>query len=196
MNSKLSRQLYGIMQRWSGSDIEKYLCELNKSQWLSRDEIRAQQWEKLSALIQHAFRNIPYYSKTWKGAGIHPLDIRSWADFKKIPFLTKEQVQENYNELQFEGMKNVPLYYGHSSGSTGRPLNFVRTQESKARFFAAQYRGYGWYGIYPGDKQGRLYGVLFDQANSFKEKIKNRITQVEKDFIKQIEDSTKRLKDD
>lgn len=30
----------------------------------------------------------------------------------------------------------------------------------------------------------------------YKEKIKNRITQVEKDFIKQIEDSTKRLKDE
>ncbi|MCD6397013.1 MAG: virulence RhuM family protein [Spirochaetaceae bacterium] len=30
----------------------------------------------------------------------------------------------------------------------------------------------------------------------YKEKIKNRITQVEKDFVKQIEDSTKRLKDE
>lgn len=34
------------------------------------------------------------------------------------------------------------------------------------------------------------------EYESYKEKIKNRITQVEKDFIKQIEDSTKRLKDE
>jgi hypothetical protein len=34
-----------------------------------------------------------------------------------------------------------------------------------------------------------------DEYAIYKEKIKNRITQVEKDFIKQIEKSTKRLKD-
>lgn len=173
MHSSISRAIFGATQKFSGAPLFERMRELNDSQWLPRARISEQQFRRLSALLHYAYRNVPYYRKQWDEAGIKPGDIQSFDDLKRLPVLTKPVVQRQFDDLQSAAMKGARLHRGKTSGSTSSPMQYVRTQDSKARFWAAQYRGYGWYGIRPGDKQGRFYGMPFAQVNSGREKLKD-----------------------
>ncbi|MFH1371536.1 MAG: hypothetical protein ABII09_09670 [Planctomycetota bacterium] len=168
MKPSLSRRLFSTIQRSLGADIEKRLHELQDSQWLSHSELQQMQWRKLTKLLHNAYKNVPYYRRTWQEAGIHPSDIRSWDDFKKVPFLTKGQVRENHSEMLSKEIKRMSLHHDSTGGSSGTPLRFVRPQDTKAWFWAAQYRGYGWFGIQLDDRQGRFYGMPFGLVSGYK----------------------------
>ena len=173
MKPEWSRKIFNMIQRSYGAYMEERLHELEKTQWLSRDELREMQWKRVTELLQHAYNNVPYYKRIWKEVGIHPSDICSWDDFKKLPLLDKSLVQNYYDELLADGMEGIPLYYSGTSGSTGTPMRFVRTQDAKARFWAAMYRGYSWFGIAMCDKEARLFGMPFDRTSRFKERAKD-----------------------
>ena len=175
MNPALSRYLFSLSQRLSGADLLKRISELQSSEYMPRDQMAEMQWRKMEGLINHAYKHVPYYRRTWNEHGIKLSQIQSLGDLKKLPFLTKSDVQNNFDDLCSEIGPRKNLQYGRTSGSSGTPMNYCRTQDSKARFWAAQYRAYAWYGIRPGDKQGRFYGMPFEQAAGAKEKIKDLV---------------------
>ncbi|RLF96512.1 phenylacetate--CoA ligase family protein, partial [Thermococci archaeon] len=47
----------------------KYLEELERTQWLSEEEIREIQWAKLQRLLQHAYLHVPYYRQKFHEIG-------------------------------------------------------------------------------------------------------------------------------
>ena len=97
---------------------------LKKSQWWSQGQIEAYQFQQLSGLLHHAYENVPYYTRIFDNLNLKPKDIKSLKDLQKLPFLTKEIIKENIEELK---AKNYPKYkFEHSmtGGSTGYPLQF------------------------------------------------------------------------
>jgi len=175
MNPRISRLLFGASQRFSGANLFQRMAELEVSQSLPRSELKEMQWNRLISLCHYAYKHVPYYRKVWNERNVKPSDLKSFEDFATLPFLTKSDVQKHNDELRSPKMGDTPLHYGQTGGSSGNPMRFLRTQDSKARFWAAQYRAYGWYDIHPGDKQGRFYGMPFAQAKSTKEKMKDLI---------------------
>ena len=65
---------------------------LRESRHWSRESIEAYQVAKLRELLEHAFRNVPYYSEAFKAAGAVPADIRSLGDLRGIALLDKETI--------------------------------------------------------------------------------------------------------
>jgi phenylacetate-CoA ligase len=134
-----------------------YLDEYERNQWLAPERIAELQWQKLKALLEHCHREVPYYRRRWKEIGATPDDIRSLADYARLPLLTKADIRANFDELVAESWRGRILYKA-TGGSTGEPLRFGYTRESHERRTAVMWRGYGWAGARMGRRTLYLWG--------------------------------------
>ena len=135
-----------------------YLEEYDRNQWLDREVIDALQWGKLQALLWHCWERVPYYRFQWQALGIGSIeDIRSHADYARLPVLTKQDIAANFADLQARPASKG-LMYKTTGGSTGVPLRFGYTRESYERRTAVMWRGYGWAGLAPGTRALYLWG--------------------------------------
>ena len=100
---------------------EKYKF-LQKSQWWSRDQLEEYQLQQLGKLLNNAYENVPYYKKVFDERGLKPKDIQDFKDLQKLPFLTKEIIRDNLNDLKARNYPAEKLEYVTTGGSTGIPL--------------------------------------------------------------------------
>src|SRR5512140_2237285 len=100
MNSSLSRAALGLHEKITGRHILKKLEELNRTQWLSRDELAALQHAKLQRLVEYAYQYVPYYRRIFDEVGFRPDDLRhDLSHLNKIPILTKDIIRKNFSEV-------------------------------------------------------------------------------------------------
>ncbi|MBR1368257.1 coenzyme F390 synthetase [Methanocalculus chunghsingensis] len=97
---------------------------LKKSQWWSKEELEAYQLGQLQNLLHHAYENVPYYRRVFDERQLKPEDIRSLADLQMLPYLTKDIVQNNREELKARNYPEEAFEYVTSGGTTGNPLGF------------------------------------------------------------------------
>ena len=97
----------------------------------SRAKIVALQGRLLRAQVRNAWKNVPFYRKRWEAVGVRPKDIRTPADIVKLPFVTKEDFEQDLAENppfgSYQGNAN-PVRIHASSGTTGAPKPFFHTQ--------------------------------------------------------------------
>ena len=131
-------------------EIEQYYAErLN----IRRDI----QWDKLMSLLQYVYHNNAYYKSLFNQHGIRPSNINNPDDLRKIPFLTKTNLQTAGDKILSNGVHKYHLR--STSGSTGTPLILKKDSVASSYMAALMYYVYEWYGIQPGDKQARVWGV-------------------------------------
>jgi len=135
----------------------KYLAELERTQWLSPDEIRSRQWKALKRMLAHAYKESPFHRKAFGEAGVIPDDVRTWDDFHRVPFLEKRHLQENQDELIARSYRDKPLITSHSGGSTGQPVEFKFHRDHYDRRVAAWMRADRWAGWELGECQAVLW---------------------------------------
>lgn len=97
---------------------------LQESQWWSKEKLEEYQMEQLSKLLNHAYKNVPYYQRVFNERGLKPKDIQCLGDLRKLPYLTKEIVNNNLDYLIARNYSNSKLQYVTTGGSTGIPLGF------------------------------------------------------------------------
>ncbi|MGZ3417648.1 MAG: phenylacetate--CoA ligase family protein [Polyangiales bacterium] len=68
-----------------------YLAEAAAVQWLPRAQLEALQLRRLRKILEVAAR-VPLYREHWKRAGVSPADVRTLADLKNLPIVTREEV--------------------------------------------------------------------------------------------------------
>lgn len=61
---------------------------------MSRDELMHLQGERLAALAKRMYYGVEYYRKKMQHVGIEPGDVRGIEDLNKLPFTTKEDLQQ------------------------------------------------------------------------------------------------------
>ena len=95
--------------------------ELDAGERLDRAELEALQLSRLQSTVRHAYEKVAVYRAKLDAAGVHPDDIRSLDDVRRLPFTTKDDLRQSYPF----GMFAVPLAevarIHASSGTTGRP---------------------------------------------------------------------------
>ncbi|WP_199099443.1 phenylacetate--CoA ligase family protein [Dyella sp. ASV21] len=134
-----------------------WLAEYEHNQWLSPNQLESLQWERLKRLLEHCYREVPYYQRQWKALGITPDDIRNRDDYARLPMLTKADIRAQGDDLKAQSWRDRMLYK-NTSGSTGEPLRFGYTRESNDRRNAVMFRGYGWAGSPPGRRSLVMWG--------------------------------------
>lgn len=97
---------------------------LKKTQYWNQNQIAAYQDAQLRKLIFHAYTNVPYYKRLFDEHGISPEDIQKTSDIHKIPFLTKEIVRENLEDLKAKNFHTNDFEYVTTGGTSGMPMGF------------------------------------------------------------------------
>lgn len=120
-NFLISAYGYKLYQkRYKGlyHDIRKELEEIKES---SAPEIKAFQEERLHQMVTYCANQIPYYQKLFAEHGVHPNDITTIQNLKKLPILHKQTIlEQSHNFRSKDALK--PFMVQHTSGSTGTPL--------------------------------------------------------------------------
>ena len=96
---------------------------LKKAQYWNEKELLDYQLKLLSDLLNHSYKNVSYYRKIFELNKIKPNDIKSIEDLQKIPFLTRETIIKNKENLKAKNYPNHKFELKTTGGTTGNPLS-------------------------------------------------------------------------
>jgi len=150
------------MYRSGKGKVFEYLREFEKSQYLFADEIRELNWQRLRAILQHAYENIPYYRKSFDAAGVLPGDIQTEDDLLRLPVLEKRQLQGHLDELVVPNWPKDNIMLDQTGGSTGTPVQYYCSLDRRMSREAATYRHNRWVGWDICDKSAAIWGTSRD----------------------------------
>jgi phenylacetate-CoA ligase len=128
-----------------------------RGRW-SDEEWIAYRDARLRAMVEFCARHVPYYRGEFRKLGIGPEEIRTLADLRQLPVLTKATVQDRMEEFRPEVAVQGDLKVAHTSGTSGAGLRFVTTLEAQQEQWAIWWRYRRWHGIEPGTWCGYFGG--------------------------------------
>jgi phenylacetate-CoA ligase len=89
---------------------------------MPRTELENLQLERLKQKVAYVYEKVPFYRSHFQKARVSPQDIKSLEDITKLPFVSKDDVRNNYPY----GLMAIPLSevvrVHASSGTTGKPI--------------------------------------------------------------------------
>jgi len=95
---------------------------------LPREALKALQLKRLQQVLQRVYHNVGHYKKALDTAQIKPGAITSLADLPKLPFTTRQDLQENYPFGLFAVPMSSIVRLHASSGTSGRSTVFGYTK--------------------------------------------------------------------
>ena len=140
-----------------------FLC---RSRRWNREEHAAYQAEALSRLLDHAYENVPYYRRIFDDRGLVPGDIRTPADLRLLPLLSREDLQANLPDLCARNYPESAFEYVTTGGSTGIPVGFYYEKgASRAREWAFMKTQWDRVGYRFGDRCVVLRGYIVGSSH-------------------------------
>jgi len=125
--------------------------EFQRTQYMPPDALRAWQNERLTRVVLHAVRHVPYWRDLFRERGLTAADVRTVDDLEKLPLLTRETVRREGRRLRSNAPRSR-LTVVSSSGSTGRPITMAMDRAANALEFVYYWRYWGWAGYRLGDR--------------------------------------------
>lgn len=117
---------------------------LEQSQWYSSEQLTAYQDEQLRHVVKHAYETVPYYRRVFDARRLKPEDFKSQQDLVKLPILTRKDIQSNFEDLRSRAFSKKQLSLGHTSGTTGSPLEVYHDAKVIHITYALMDRQYRW----------------------------------------------------
>lgn len=96
---------------------------------LKREDMETLQLKRLQETVKRVYDKVLPYHEKMDRAGIKPEDIKSLEDLKRLPFVTKQDMRDNYPFGLFAVPKEELVRVHASSGTTGKPTVVGYTQE-------------------------------------------------------------------
>jgi len=88
---------------------------------MGREEMTELQTKRLRDTVQRVYRQVPFYRNKMKAVGVLPEDITELDDVRKLPFITKQEMRDNYPYGLFAVPLTEIVRIHASSGTTGKP---------------------------------------------------------------------------
>ena len=88
---------------------------------MPRAELAALQASRLRALARRVYARVPFYQAAFDRAGVHPDQIHSLDDLRRLPMTRKTDLRDQYPFGLFAVPMNQVLRLHASSGTTGKP---------------------------------------------------------------------------
>ena len=134
-------KLINTLRRWRHTAIplpvkygrrwRQFFKFLTEHQHASRDELERYQWQRLKVLLDYAYRQVPSYRQRFDALDLHPEDIRTPADFRQIPLLTRDEVMRNQEQLKSTEFARFKPYASITSGTSRDYLKVFRSREAE-----------------------------------------------------------------
>jgi phenylacetate-CoA ligase len=88
---------------------------------LPPQELERLQYKLLKTLVYRLYSFSPFYHQRMQDHGVHPDDITELAHVRKLPFMFKSDLRDNYPDRLFVASQDELVRYHVSSGTTGKP---------------------------------------------------------------------------
>jgi phenylacetate-coenzyme A ligase PaaK-like adenylate-forming protein len=155
------RVVYPLQESLLKRPTFAYLEDLERSQWLSRDQIEALQVRKLAGLLGIANAHCPWHAERLAGAGLSEVTQSSeisLADLRRVPTMDKADAQLHGRAMRWEGAPGGAFSY-NTGGSSGQPLRFMFGRWRQASDAAGRIRARRWWGAEVGQPEVYLWGA-------------------------------------
>lgn len=141
-----------------GTKVKKYFDFYRSTLYWGRKEIEKYQLVKLKDLLSYAHNYVPFYSRKFEKLNLTPDSIKHLEDLQKFPVLTREDIQNNFNDLLSIKKIEGKYFKGGSSGTTGVPINYFHDSDGISAGIAAAYMGWHLSGWKFGEKGLHIWG--------------------------------------
>ena len=125
---------------------------------MPKADIQRLQYKLLKSLVYRLYSFSPFYHDRMKEQKVHPDDIRELSDVRKLPFMFKRDLRDNYPDKIFTASKEDLIRYHVSSGTTGKPTVVGYTQNDLDNWSTSLARGLTSIGLGRGDVIQVSYG--------------------------------------
>ena len=125
---------------------------------LPRQGLEAIQLRRLQLLVERVYDRVPPYRAKMDAAGIRPVDIRSLADLRHLPYTTKDDLRDNYPFGLFATPMDDVIRVHASSGTTGKSTVVGYTQADITLWASVIARCLMMAGVTRGDMVHNAYG--------------------------------------
>ena len=137
---RLERQRYGVGYQAVLADAEQRTRSPVAAATAYRDS-------RLQAFVSHCAQTVPYYRRWFRANSVDAADIRTLADLKALPVLTKAEVQADIADFESDAVPKRERIAAHTSGSTGAGLRFTTTLAAIREQYAVWWRYRHWHGL-------------------------------------------------
>ena len=148
------------------------------------EELVAFQNSHLVSILDHAYKNVPYYHNCLENLNIISGNTIDISRFRDIPLLTKNIIRANQQALISDDYMSRKWNYNTSGGSTGEPVRFVQDNVYSSWGGAANYYYYNdilgidWYKARKVNLWGSLRDITRDSLD-----IKSRLTNWVNNYV-------------
>ncbi|MFQ6066924.1 MAG: phenylacetate--CoA ligase family protein [bacterium] len=89
---------------------------------MGRKNLQDLQLRRLKEVTHRVFERLSFYKRKFERSGVHPDEIKSLEDLKKLPFTSKSDLREDYPFGLFTAPLEKIVEFHISSGTTGKPV--------------------------------------------------------------------------
>jgi phenylacetate-CoA ligase len=194
-----SKLIYSLGERYRNPSIKSWFKFLKQSESWTIQELENYQLNRLKLILEKAYSESSFYKSLFDKNKIHPSQIKSLNDLKKIPIIDKTTLINNRTHIH-TNLSQVKGYMVKTSGTGGQSLQFFRDESADSFNRAAIQRGYSWYHIKPWERNAYFWGFNFSRVQQIKTRfldtLQNRFRIFSlkpsdlKSFIKKLDNTT------
>ena len=94
-------------------------------------DINKKQLDDLNDLLNYSNKHVKYYREVFKSAGLvkamdDKIELQSISELEKLPILTKEIINEHFENLKSDQIDQFDTFVNSSGGSTGEKALFIQ----------------------------------------------------------------------
>ena len=142
--------VFPILDRLNGTEISRVLAFLSETESYSTSELRDLQDRKLSEILNWTGEHSGFYRDFWASASEDRRASSDYPELDGLPVVTKEDLREAASQFPLSAYNGNVLEI-RTSGSTGTPTQFLRSQEQESWFWATRMRIWQWAGYKLGE---------------------------------------------
>jgi phenylacetate-CoA ligase len=133
--------------RPEAAQLYSSFLQLERSQWLAEEALQEIQRRQLDALLAHVWATVPGYHHRLREAGLLPGEPFAWDAWDRIPVLTRRELQLSGNALHSLRVppEHGPVEISRTSGSSGEPVEVLRTALDFLMSQATTLRDHAWH---------------------------------------------------
>lgn len=148
-------------------------------------------FKKRQALLKHALQHSSFYKDKFDGLKLDKEGLRTPHDFLRIPPLTREELQANFETIKADNVSPSHYRKATTSGSTGFPVSTL--QDRRHPETPIRWRILQWWGVKPWENQAFVYRY----RKPFLERFKNKLLwwPTQRIFLAAANPSAKQLHD-
>lgn len=148
--------LFPLHERFKGHSTNRVFHDLERSQWLSPEELSNLTAAKLGDFLSHLESNVAFYRDAFARVGFRATKYTGLEDLRKLPILTKSLIRQNTDALRADNAATLSRF--NTGGSSGEPLIFFLGKERVSHDVAAKRRATRWWNVDIGDRELVVWG--------------------------------------